>query len=48
MPEPESGLFLEQGYRHELSVDGPEAPQGPLVGLLHDLRQRRRHAEFAG
>jgi hypothetical protein len=26
VPEPESGLFLQEGYRQELSVDWPEAP----------------------
>ena len=48
MPEPESGFFLQEGYRQELSVDWAEAPQCPLVGLLDDLRQLRWHAEFAG
>ena len=48
MPEPEPGFFLQQGYRHKLSVDWPEAPQCPLVGLLDELRQLRWHAEFAG
>jgi hypothetical protein len=46
--EPESGFFLQQGYRQELSVDWPEAPQCPQIGLLDDLRQLRWHAEFAG
>jgi hypothetical protein len=46
--EPESGSFLQQGYRQELSVDWPEAPQCPLIGLLDGLRQLRWHAEFAG
>ncbi len=48
MPEPESGFFLQQGYRQKLSVDWPETPQCPLVGLLDDLRQLRWHAEFTG
>ena len=39
--EPESGFFLQEGYRQELSVDWPEAPQCPLVRLLDDLRQLR-------
>ena len=48
MPEPESGFFLQKGYRQEFSVDWPEAPQCPLVGLPDDLRQLRWRAEFAG
>jgi len=47
VPEPESGLFLQQGYRQELSVDWPEAAKCPLVGLLDDLRQLRWHADLA-
>ena len=46
--EPESGFFLQEGYRQEFSVDWPEAAKCPLVGLLDDLRQLRWHAEFAG
>ena len=48
MPEPESGFFLQEGYRQEFSVDWPEAAKCPLVSLLDDLRQLRWHAEFAG
>jgi hypothetical protein len=48
VPEPESGFFLQEGYRQQLSVDWPEAAKCPLVGLLDDLRQLRWHAEFAG
>jgi hypothetical protein len=48
VPEPESGFFLQEGCRQELSVDWPETAKCPLVGLLDDLRQLRWHAEFAG
>ena len=34
VPEPESGLLLQEGYRQELSVDWPEAPQCSLVRRL--------------
>ena len=38
---------IAHGVPGKLSVDWPEAPQCPLVGLLDELRQLRWHGEFA-
>lgn len=48
MAQQEPGLLFQEGYGHQLAIDGPVPAQCPPVGALDNLRQLGGRPQVAG